>query len=711
MPIKKVKGSVFNSEDNIIVTNIAALKAITESNREGFVFVKGHTNANDGGGGNFIYSASTPRANDNGGTIFDPTDTGIGNGCWVRIYSLNEGSLNWFGANDNTVSNLLSDYAIEGLQVTIAQPIVGGVFKYMAAEVLNDDGINNFNGWVRQNDSNFTTHLKLNGNRVTKAGVALASDDLVTLAQALELVSTGEFLGVVPMYSPRATGDGVTLIYDTPASILITPPDVNLIDGAAFEVTVNGLKQRHDIDFTVNTTPGPSYGQITFELASVPAAAATVDIVWFAPIVIDPVSDNPITATISGDANLLEDWFGANGKQITVQATGTSAYKNLGDRFAENAIYFDHIAAMQAGHALFKPGMLVVVKGSLVAGDGYLANYFIKTQAQADIDGDDYVTPGTPHILITGSTPDWVAVYQDTNPHLLNEETHVLASAQVEVVFTNEIDIAFGFISGPDVDDAILVKDTDYTLAVDNKTLTLTESFPVGTKISFRWYTPNNDFKVLSVVAGTNVTVDNTDPANPVVSASGGGITAGDIVVGEDSVTTELDLEIGQTTAEDIFSGIVRPLLLNKVAADLKTIIGGVFDAFGILGAVIGCLHDVARTGASRVVYGIMGDNAGSPSFLSNIQCDHDGTTLISAINLIVNGNSAALIDDGAGETIFDMSSINSARLASYADLTAITTAIGTPQVGMVVRVASQGLATYNGTNWVKASDDSTLIV
>lgn len=48
------------------------------------------------------------------------------------------------------------------------------------------------------------------------------------------------------------------------------------------------------------------------------------------------------------------------------------------------------------------------------------------------------------------------------------------------------------------------------------------------------------DGAVQSVVAGTNVTVDNTDPLNPVVNASGSALTAAAIAaaLGLDSITT-----------------------------------------------------------------------------------------------------------------------------------------------------------------------------
>lgn len=45
-----------------------------------------------------------------------------------------------------------------------------------------------------------------------------------------------------------------------------------------------------------------------------------------------------------------------------------------------------------------------------------------------------------------------------------------------------------------------------------------------------------------------------------------------------------------------------------------------------------------------------------------------------------------------------------------YADLTAITDAITDPNSNMVVMVTGQGIARYDGTNWVLAWNDSTLV-
>ena len=49
-------------------------------------------------------------------------------------------------------------------------------------------------------------------------------------------------------------------------------------------------------------------------------------------------------------------------------------------------------------------------------------------------------------------------------------------------------------------------------------------------------------------------------------------------------------------------------------------------------------------------------------------------------------------------------------RIPFYTDLADLDSRLPKPLDSSMVRVIGQGLAVYNGTNWVKASDDTTLI-
>lgn len=83
------------------VSNIAALKALAKPSAPGSAIVRGYSADNDGGGGWFVWDA-TSTATDNGGTIIAPNAGGTGR--WRRQYS---GFVNikWFGAKGDGVTN------------------------------------------------------------------------------------------------------------------------------------------------------------------------------------------------------------------------------------------------------------------------------------------------------------------------------------------------------------------------------------------------------------------------------------------------------------------------------------------------------------------------------------------------------------------------------------------------------------------------------
>ena len=66
----------FNSVANTVVTNIAALRALSSSGSAGYAFVLGYYAAGDGGGGPYWYNAADTTSADNGGTIIVATDGG-----------------------------------------------------------------------------------------------------------------------------------------------------------------------------------------------------------------------------------------------------------------------------------------------------------------------------------------------------------------------------------------------------------------------------------------------------------------------------------------------------------------------------------------------------------------------------------------------------------------------------------------------------------
>ena len=157
MSLVQVKGSVWDSDENILVNLISDLGSVLE--QKDLIVTKGHSNVSDGGGGSFIFDALVARNTADGGTIIDPTGSGIGNGCWLRKYTTAQFSLTFFGSDDSSTNNLLSAYGVDEATVNISSGN-GGVFIFDSTEVGNDDQINNFNGWIRVGDHHIRNDLE-----------------------------------------------------------------------------------------------------------------------------------------------------------------------------------------------------------------------------------------------------------------------------------------------------------------------------------------------------------------------------------------------------------------------------------------------------------------------------------------------------------------------------------------------------------------------
>lgn len=82
MSIVRVRGSSWDTQDNLVVDTIPELYKARE---EGIIFVAGNMRINDGHGGWFRWDGTIPRTNSDNYNIVDPTGTGAGRGCWVRM--------------------------------------------------------------------------------------------------------------------------------------------------------------------------------------------------------------------------------------------------------------------------------------------------------------------------------------------------------------------------------------------------------------------------------------------------------------------------------------------------------------------------------------------------------------------------------------------------------------------------------------------------
>ena len=147
MSLINVKASTWNAEDTILVNIVDDLKEVVKLS--GIILVKGHSNAADGGGGEFTFEPNMLRTAHNNGTVVAPT-LDLGNGCWVRRFNKKEYSLAFFGSNDNAKANLLEAYGSDGAIVSIVEGGFLNTFMFMESEVANSDGTDIINGWVKQ---------------------------------------------------------------------------------------------------------------------------------------------------------------------------------------------------------------------------------------------------------------------------------------------------------------------------------------------------------------------------------------------------------------------------------------------------------------------------------------------------------------------------------------------------------------------------------
>lgn len=111
--------------------------------------------------------------------------------------------------------------------------------------------------------------LDMNGSRILNSPAPVHPNDLVRLQ---DLVEGNVNAGVIPSLQPRQTGDGTTVVFDTPSS--------SLAFAESFFVTVDGEYKRPYTAFTIGND-----GRLTF--TTPPVDGSDVDITWFAPNVVD----------------------------------------------------------------------------------------------------------------------------------------------------------------------------------------------------------------------------------------------------------------------------------------------------------------------------------------------------------------------------------------------------------------------------------------
>lgn len=238
MALVVVKGSTWLSEANLLIDTVSDLSLIIELEKN-VIITKGHTTSDDGGGGSFIYNELTARSTADGGIIIDPSNTGSGNGCWHREFTLGNYSLRFFGSDDSDTANLLSEYGIDGATVNISSTN-GGTFIYDSNEVSNSDGIDTFNGWVRVNDHYIRNDLEaLTG--VIKLGDGVYEDGKEYLIPEQYLIDPSDGKAYIPGLNLNLPYSVNIISYPTASS------DPNLVFYSSNAATSGGKFQEESV--------------------------------------------------------------------------------------------------------------------------------------------------------------------------------------------------------------------------------------------------------------------------------------------------------------------------------------------------------------------------------------------------------------------------------------------------------------------------------
>lgn len=158
--------------------------------------------------------------------------------------------------------------------------------------------------------------LDMNSNEIINTKVTDDPTSLVTKEYVDSLFNAIDGAeGVVPFLEPRQQGDGVTTLFNSPATGQET--------AASFFIQIDGITQRPITDF--NAT---SAGKIQFTKA--PPLFSDVDITWFEPAVIGEadVSNKSVTATGSTEARTLADRFADVVNVLDFGAVGDGVFDN-----------------------------------------------------------------------------------------------------------------------------------------------------------------------------------------------------------------------------------------------------------------------------------------------------------------------------------------------------------------------------------------------
>ena len=181
MPLTKVKLSSWETYRNVYINT---LSEIYTAEKEGIIFVSGRLRVNDGEGGIYKYETTFPRSSDNGTSIIDPTQSGNGNGCWVRqkFFASPEGT------NFNEVQTATAGQTDFGLTTFTYTPGEGALAVYV------------------------------NGTRLTPNAFTEVDSTHVQLASPISAGDVVEFIGHERPHSGSAVSMAALAVSYTPAT-------------------------------------------------------------------------------------------------------------------------------------------------------------------------------------------------------------------------------------------------------------------------------------------------------------------------------------------------------------------------------------------------------------------------------------------------------------------------------------------------------------
>jgi hypothetical protein len=169
-------------------SNYAALRAIaTKPGGPGAhcVFVLGHTQEGDGGGGIFVWDETLPLVQDNGGTVIKPNDRSPGEpGRWKRMFS-NIVDVRWFGAspdpNVDSTSGVVAALKASNFAHTVYFP--RGTYSVdadrLTIEALVMHGGAHLKGELHSSAPLSVIRARTNGSVLVRAGVRVLMEDLI----------------------------------------------------------------------------------------------------------------------------------------------------------------------------------------------------------------------------------------------------------------------------------------------------------------------------------------------------------------------------------------------------------------------------------------------------------------------------------------------------------------------------------------------------